>query len=78
MIRKAKLDNLTNDREWKEKNKLYTKELQRFFDKVDNIEDTELKNDIISQMLRCDKVLTEIAERLFIEQYKIGFEEAKK
>lgn len=47
--------------EWKVKNKEYKKELQAFLDKADNIENEDLKNDIICQMLKCDKILTKIA-----------------
>ena len=48
--------------EWKTKNKEYLKELQIFLDKADNIQDEKLRNDIICQMLKCDKVITKIAE----------------
>ena len=48
--------------DWKIKNKEYLTELQLFIDKADNIENEELKNDIIKQMLKCDKILTKIAE----------------
>ncbi len=48
--------------EWKEKNKLYLKELQVFFDIADKIENEDLRNSIISQMLRCDKIVTNLAE----------------
>ena len=58
---------LKNNRDWKEKNKRYLYELQKFFDKVDNIKDEELKESIISQMLKCDKVLTEIIEEIINE-----------
>lgn len=47
--------------EWKSKSKEYLKELEIFLDKADNIENEDLKNDIIYQMLKCDKVLTKIA-----------------
>lgn len=46
----------------KGKNKKYIKELQKFFDIVDNIEKEELKMDIIYQMLKCDNVLSEMIE----------------
>ena len=46
--------------EWKIKNEEYKKEV--FLDKADNIENEDLKNDIICQMLKCDKILTKIAE----------------
>lgn len=64
-------------KEWKEKDKLYLKELQKFFDRVDNIEDCELRQSIISQMLICDKVLTEIAEKMFNDFYVEGYKKAK-
>ena len=48
---------------WKRESKEYLKELQIFLDKADNIENEDLKNDIILQMLKCDKVLTKIAEQ---------------
>ena len=48
--------------EWKLKSKEYLKELQIFLDKAENIKNEDLKNDIISQMLKCDKVLTKIAQ----------------
>lgn len=48
--------------EWKSKNKKYLKELQTFLDMADNIKNEELRNDIICQMIKCDKVITEIAE----------------
>jgi len=62
-----KKNRLKNNRDWKEKNKRYLYELQKFFDKVDNIKDEELKESIISQILKCDKVLTEIIEEMINE-----------
>jgi len=62
---------------WKEKSKEYLKELERFFDKAENIEDETLRNNIINQMLRCDKTLTEIAECKFTECYEEGKRTAK-
>lgn len=49
-------------KEWKEKNQQYLYELQKFFDIVDNIKDEELRMNIIYQMLKCDEILTKIAE----------------
>ena len=51
-----------NNREWKEKNEKYLTNLQKFLDATDSIEDEELQKHIIGQMLKCDLVLTEIAE----------------
>ena len=47
---------------WKTNNKQYLFELQKFFDLADNIKDEKLRKNIISQMLKCDKYLTKIAE----------------
>lgn len=71
---KGNIDN----KDWKEKNKNYLKELQNFFDKADNIEDNNLKQKIIVQMLKCDDILTKIAESRFEEFYKLGYKNAKK
>lgn len=49
--------------EWKSKSKEYLRELQIFLDKADNIENEDLKNEIIYQMLKCDKILTKIAQQ---------------
>jgi len=51
-------------RKWKEKDQKYLFELQKFLDKAENIKDEGLKQSIISQMLRCDKILTELAEEI--------------
>lgn len=52
-------------REWKEKDIDYINALNKFFDIVDNVQDEKLKMDIIYQMLKCDKILTNIAEEHF-------------
>lgn len=46
----------------KTQEKKYLVELQKFLDKADNIENEELKNDIIKQMLKCNKLLTKIEQ----------------
>lgn len=70
-------ENKKEERDWKEKNVLYLRELQKFFDRVDNIEDNELRTSITNQMLICDKVLTEIAEDMFKKNYDEGYKKAK-
>ena len=45
------------------------KELQAFLDKAENIENEELRKEIIFQMLKCDKELTLLAEKMF-EKYR--------
>jgi len=61
-VQKQKKFKYTSD--WKEKNQKYLLELQKFLDKAENINDIELKQSIINQMLKCDKVLTELAEKM--------------
>lgn len=50
---------------WKNKNAQYLFELQKFLDLADNIEDKEFRKLIIGQMLKCDKCVTNIAEKMF-------------
>ena len=52
---------------WKNKNSQYLFELQKFLDLADNIEDEKLRKLIIGQMLKCDKCVTNIAEKMFKE-----------
>ena len=60
------------NRNWKNKNESYLKELQSFLDKAENIKNENLKKDIIFQMLKCDEILTKIAEEKFKEFYELG------
>ena len=55
---------------WKDGNKEYLKEIQKFFDKADNISDENLKQDLIYQMLKCDSVLTKLAQEEIEKKYK--------
>lgn len=80
MWKKKKIEsNFTENinRKWKEENKIYLEELQRFLDKVDNIEDCEIRKSVTRQMLICDKILTEIAEDMFYNFYNEGYKKAK-
>ena len=72
MIKKRNNINMKIDKEWKKESKQYLSELQKFLDKVDNIENKELKNNIIIQMLKCDDELTKLAEKKFKEYYEQG------
>ena len=49
-------------RDWKEKNNNYLQALEKFFDIADNIEDEGLRMEIICKMLKCDEILTKLAE----------------
>ena len=50
---------------WKNENEQYLYELQKFLDLTDNIEDEKLRKQIVSQMLKCDKCVTNLAEEIF-------------
>ena len=50
---------------WKNKNEQYLFELQKFLDLADNIEDVEFRKLIISQMLKCEKSITNVAEEMY-------------
>ena len=52
---------------WKNKNSQYLFELEKVMDIVDNIEDKQLKTDIINQILKCDRCLTNLAETIIKE-----------
>lgn len=56
--------NILEKTNWKNKNSKYLFELQKFLDLADNIEDENLRKLIISQMLKCDRCLTNIAEEM--------------
>ena len=58
---------ILEETKWKNKNDQYLFELQKFLDLADNIEDESLRKLIISQMLKCDKCVTNIAEKMFKE-----------
>ncbi len=57
--------NMEADRKWKNENKEYLNALQMFLDKAENIKQEELKHEIIIQMLKCDEILTKLAEEKF-------------
>lgn len=54
-----------NNRDWKEKDKEYLRFIQKFLDLSDNIENKELKDEVIRAMLMCDERLTQLAELEF-------------
>lgn len=59
--------------DWKNKDKTYLFELQKFLDLTENIEDEELKKEIVTQMLKCDKRVTQLAEEIFYKlEEKMG------
>ncbi len=57
------------NKNWKANGPKYLKELQAFLDKAENIENEELRKEVIFQMLKCDNELTLLAEEMF-KKYK--------
>lgn len=72
MIKKTNNKDMKIKEDWKKENKIYLRELQKFLDKAENIENEELKNEIIIQMLKCDEQLTKMAEQQFKSYYEQG------
>ncbi len=62
-IEKENFDN--KDTNWKNKDEQYLFELQKFLDISENIQDEELKKEVIAQMLKCDRIITKLAEEIF-------------
>lgn len=52
---------------WKFENKQYLRELTKFMDLTEQIKDKELKEQIITQMLKCDMELTKVAEEKILK-----------
>lgn len=59
---------------WKTTSPKYLKELQMFLDKAENIQNEDLRKEIIFQMLKCDNELTILAEEMFNKYYLKGKE----
>ncbi len=57
----------TQESQWKNTDQIYLFELQKFLDLTENIKDEELKKEIVIQMLKCDKRVTQLAEKKFEE-----------
>ena len=72
------VNNTNMHNNWKNRSKKYLLELECFLDKAQSIKDDALRNEIIIQMLKCDKELTNLAEKIFMEKYNSGLEEGKK
>ena len=63
-MKEENINNLILNNNWKNKNEQYLFELQKLMDLADNIENENLRKLMIAQMLKCDKRLTIIAERM--------------
>ncbi len=76
-IRETKDMENIKDKSWKSNSQKYLKELQAFLDKAENIENEELRKEIIFQMLKCDNELTILAEEM-LKKYKSDKEKSLK
>lgn len=56
-------------RDWKEKNGEYLQALEKFLDITDNITDESLRMEVIYKMLKCDEILTKIAEKNLLNRF---------
>ena len=63
-MKKKEIYELIKNSNWKNLNKEYLFELQKFLDLADNIDNEKLRQEITNQMLKCDKCLTNIAEKI--------------
>lgn len=61
MLKHTNNTNMKLDEDWKKEGKRYLQELQKFLDKAENIENEELRKEVIIQMLKCDDELTKLA-----------------
>ena len=62
---------------WKAESPKYLKELQMFLDKAENIQNEELRKEIIFQMLKCDKELTDLANEIISKYTEHGKEKTE-
>ena len=67
MPRDGNIEHNTKESKWKNEYEIYLFELQKFLDIVENVDDEELRKEIIAQMLKCDKRVTQLAEKIFHE-----------
>ena len=65
MPRDGNKEQNTKESKWKNEDEIYLFELQKFLDIVENVNDEELRKEIIAQMLKCDKRVTQLAESIF-------------
>lgn len=64
-LRREEIRKNVYSRAWKENNDEYLQALERFFNLTDNIEDENLRMEILYKMLKCDEILTKLAEKNF-------------
>ena len=77
MKKKRNTKNMINVN-WKNRSQNYLEEMQSLLDRLQSIEDKDLKKEILYKILKCDNELTILAETLFDEYYEKGKEDARK
>ena len=77
MKKKRNTKNMINVN-WKNRSQNYLEEMQSLLDRLQSIEDKDLKKEIFYKILKCDNELTILAETLFDEYYEKGKEDARK
>ena len=63
---------------WKNRSQNYLNEMQSLLDRLQSIENQDLKKEILYKILKCDNELTILAETLFDEYYEKGKKDARK
>ena len=76
-FRKNKIMKKIENENWKAESPKYLKELQMFLDKAENIQNEELRKEIIFQMLKCDKELTDLANEMLSRYFEQGKEKTE-
>lgn len=61
---KKEKDQLLEKNDWKKTNKRYLFELQKFLDLLDNIEQENLRKELLYQFMQYDKTITDIVENI--------------
>ena len=70
IIKRNQKKDIFENLDWKNKDANYLRELQRFLDMSDLIENKEVRQKVVAQMLKCDNTLTELCQEKIQEIFK--------
>lgn len=69
-------EKISLNEKWKYEDTKYLESLQKFMDKIDQIHDEELQNEVVFQMLECERILTKTSEKMFTKMFLKGYRNA--